>query len=429
MQSVVSVRVAASRELTAGWPSVVACAATAVFAWGFGSYGQAVYLAELQRTHGWSTTVIGAATTFSFLIGAGLLPFVGAAIERLGARVVMAAGITLLGAGTIGLSQTSLPWQLYPCNLLMGLGWVGITVTAISVTLAQWFQRQRGLALNLALTGASIGGFAVVPALVVLSHRQGFAAATPEVVIAVGAVVLPVVWLLLRPPARARPSAARATEPSPVPGGARAFLREWRFWSVAASFAMALAAQVGVLLYQVSYLLPALGSAGTSIALVITTLSSVTGRLGLGLVIDRLPQRATAAMIFAIQAGSEALLAALPREPTALYLASVLFGLCIGNVLTLPPLIFRSEFARASYGRVLGSSSAVGQVAYALIPVVLGAVRDLAGDLRAVIAVCIGLQLLAAIVMGLSASPRRLGSRQAGRHGRGNQDRVVPPYL
>jgi hypothetical protein len=43
------------------------------------------------------------------------------------------------------------------------------------------------------------------------------------------------------------------------------------------------------------------------------------------------------------------------------------------------------------------------QVAYALIPSILGAVRDLAGGLRAVLAVCIGLQLLAAMLEALSS--------------------------
>ena len=73
-------------EFRTGWPVVFACFATAVFAWGFVSYGQPVYLAELQRTHGWSAGTIGGATTVSFVIGAGLLPWVGWAIERLGAR-------------------------------------------------------------------------------------------------------------------------------------------------------------------------------------------------------------------------------------------------------------------------------------------------------------------------------------------------------
>ena len=40
-----------------------------------GVYGQPVYLAALQRTHGWSARTIGRATTVSFIVGAGLLPW------------------------------------------------------------------------------------------------------------------------------------------------------------------------------------------------------------------------------------------------------------------------------------------------------------------------------------------------------------------
>ena len=124
-------------EFRTRWPVVLACFGTAVFAWGFVSYGQAVYLAELQRTHGWSASTIGGAATVSFIIGAGLLPWVGWAIERLGARVVLSGGAILLGAGAIGLSRASEPWQLYPCNLVMGFGWAGASSTAA----ARWCRR------------------------------------------------------------------------------------------------------------------------------------------------------------------------------------------------------------------------------------------------------------------------------------------------
>jgi hypothetical protein len=81
----------------------------------------------------------------------------------------------------------------------------------------------------------------------------------------------------------------------------------------------------------------------------------------------------------------------------------VVFGLCFGNALTLPSLIFQHEFARASFGRLLGLSTAIGQVAYALIPTILGVVRDVAGGPRA------GLQLPAATLMALgSVSKRRV---------------------
>ncbi len=121
-----------------------------------------------------------------------------------------------------------------------------------------------------------------------------------------------------------------------------------------------------------SYLLPLLGTTGTPIALICTCVAAVVGRLALGLVIDQLPQRRVSAVFFASQAEALGLMTALPGHPAALYLGSIIFGLCIGNVLTLPSLIIQDEFAPMSFGVVLGLSTAIGQIAYSLIPAVLG---------------------------------------------------------
>ena len=80
----------------------------------------------------------------------------------------------------------------------MGLGWAGVSSTAISTTLAHWFEFRRGLALSLALTGASVGGFAVAPVLLTLSQRHGLAAAMPEVVLSLLAVIVPLIWIGIR---------------------------------------------------------------------------------------------------------------------------------------------------------------------------------------------------------------------------------------
>jgi hypothetical protein len=66
-----------------------------------------------------------------------------------------------------------------------------------------------------------------------------------------------------------------------------------------------------------------------------------------------------------------------------------------------------------------GLSTAVGQVAYALIPSILGTVRDLAGELRAVLGVCIGLQL-AAMMMALGSLSKRSSLRKADQDGGGH---------
>ena len=63
---------------------------------------------------------------------------------------------------------------------------------------------------------------------------------------------------------------------------------------------------------------------------------------------------------------------------------------------------------------------AVGQVAYPLIPSILGTVRDLTGDLRAVLGVCIGLQPLAAMMMALGSLSKRSSLRKADQDGGGH---------
>ena len=178
-----SATAASQGEFQRGWPVVLACSAAAVFAWGFAAFGPAVYLAELQRRHSWPAAIIGSATTVAFIVGAVLLRWVGAVIVRFGAQMVLGGGIVLIGIGVIGISQATAPWQLYGWNLLIGCGWAGASSTAISTTLAGHFDRRRGLALSLALTGASAGGFAVAPALVALSQYAGFQAAVPEIVL------------------------------------------------------------------------------------------------------------------------------------------------------------------------------------------------------------------------------------------------------
>ena len=180
-------------EFRAGWSVVLACFCVATFAWGFGFYGQSVYLAELHATRGWPTSLIASATTVNYLTGALLLTRVHRAIEVLGPRLLLAGGVTIMAAGAMGLSAVQAPWQLYLCSVVMAIGWAGTTTTAIALTLACWFDRRRGVALSLALTGASAGGFTIAPLLVRLVHHMGLEQAVTLLALGGLAVLLPMV--------------------------------------------------------------------------------------------------------------------------------------------------------------------------------------------------------------------------------------------
>ena len=59
----------------------------------------------------------------------------------------------------------------------MAFAWATMSLGAINTILGLWFVRKRGLAISLALNGASFGGVVIVPALVFLAEATSFATA------------------------------------------------------------------------------------------------------------------------------------------------------------------------------------------------------------------------------------------------------------
>ena len=111
-----------------GWRIVVVCFLVATFGWGLGFYGQSVYLAELNRLHGWSTSLISSATTFFYLFGAVLVAFVSEAVRSFGPRNCLLGGVFAMGAAGVMIGQVTSPWQLYLANAVLAFGWAGTSL-------------------------------------------------------------------------------------------------------------------------------------------------------------------------------------------------------------------------------------------------------------------------------------------------------------
>ena len=147
-----------------GWWVVFCCFVIALYGWGFGFYGLSLYLVALTKAHGWSAATISAAITFYYVAGAFLVMQVGDTIEKRGARIVVLAGVGLMGLGVLGFTVVQQPWHLYVAFLVMIPGWVAMGGGSINTIIAQWFDHRRGLAASLALNGASFGGLVFAPA-------------------------------------------------------------------------------------------------------------------------------------------------------------------------------------------------------------------------------------------------------------------------
>lgn len=383
----------------AGWRVVAACFVVAVFCWGFGLYGHGVYLVELQRLHGWPASLISAAASAYYLLSATLVIFISEAVTRLGPRRLVLAGTCCMASAMALLAVVAAPWQLFAVYLLLATGAAAMHTGAISAILGLWFDRRRGLAISLALNGASFGGVLVTPTLVIAIEAVGFATAMTGAAAIMMVAIVPFVALWIdRPPALAE------TEPAPAsPGSSSAWTRAQAlhsaaFWSVAGPFAIALMAQIGFIVHQIAFLEPAMGRTLAGTAVGVMTLMAVAGRILLGIFITRIDARRVTAVSFVSQAA--ALLAMTQTTDVALlFAACAVFGLSVGNLITLPAIVIQREFDAASFGMLVGLSTATGQFTCIVGPGLLGLVRDASGGYGAALALSMALQLVAAMAI------------------------------
>jgi MFS family permease len=389
-----------------GWRVAAVCFLAAMFCWGFGLYSHGIYLAELRHLHGWPASLIAGATTAYYLLTATLVIFISDAITRLGPRRVLLIGASCLGSSVALLAFVAAPWQLYAVYLLMAVGSAATHIGAITNVLGLWFDRQRPLAISLALNGASSGGILVAPVLVMAIAAAGFATAMVAAAIVMTAILIPSIAIWIgRPPLRGGSGVGAA--PAPARWTRRGALRSLAFWSVAAPFALALMAQVGFLVHQIAFLEPAIGRTRAGLAVAVLTIAAVIGRLALGVFALRLDLRRVTALSLASQAAA---LFAMTQttDAAALFAACTLFGLSAGNLISLPALVIQREFEPASFGMLVGLSTAIGQFTYAFGPGVLALVVDATGGYTAALALCMLLEIAAA---GIILAPRLSGSR------------------
>lgn len=388
-----------------GWRIVAVCFLVATFGWGLGFYGQSVYLAELHRLHGWPASLISSATTFFYLSGAIIIVFVSEAMRRAGPRNCLLAGVSAMAVAAISIGQVREPWQLYAANAVLAFGWAGTSLAIITNTLSLWFDQKRGMAISLALNGASFGGIVGVPLLVAAISAFGFSGAMISAAIALVALMVPIILIFVGRPPISSNAAMAVTAVLPAEQIRARALRDVAFLTVSIAFALVLFAQVGFIVHLIAFLDPVIGRQNAAIAVALLTAMAMAGRILFSTVIDRLNQRLASAISFVSQAAALAIIINSHNE-MALMAACAVFGFSVGNLITLPSLIVQREFDPRSFGVLISLITAINQVTYAFGPGVIGLLRDASGSYTLPFYGCIGLELTAAVLIMIRGRSR-----------------------
>jgi MFS family permease len=394
-----------------GWLVVAAAFLVATFGWGLGFYGSGIYLVALSAREGWSIAELSPAITSYYILGATVIFFwVGPLFDRLGARTVVIGGALAMACGVMLLIPAERLWQVYAAFAVMSLGWATMSGAAVNIIVAPWFDRRRGLAVSWALNGASTGGIIFAPLLTALIGRFGFAPAIAVSAAMMLALLVPVAVLVLRPKRYEESDSGDATERtcSSAREAPRwrlgATLRHRGFIGISLPFALGLTAQVGFLTHQMAYLAPLIGAAFAGWAIGATAFAAILGRIATGFVVDRADRRAISCANFLVQALAMTILAT-SNDAWALFLGCVLFGLGVGNVVSLPGLIVQREFPREHFSRIVSLVVAINQFTFAFGPSLLGELEYVSGGYGAALIACLLMQVIAAVVVVVLKGP------------------------
>jgi predicted MFS family arabinose efflux permease len=271
---------------------------------------------------------------------------------------------------------------------------------------APWFDRDRPKAIGLAFNGASVAGIVFPPLLVQGTASIGLQATAILVAIAVLLVVGSLAHFYLRKvpadlglTADGGPPMMPGSKPAPVQRLPRSSLiRTREFQTLNVAFALALFAQVGLLSHLITRVSPVFGASGAALAVSLTTISAVAGRTLLGWLIGDHDRRIAACGNFLVQSVGVGLIC-ISDTPSAVLVGCVLFGLGVGNVVSLPTLIAQKEFRSPDVGTVVALVVAINQAVFALAPAILGTIRDVTASYTAPFAIGIAAQIMASFIV------------------------------
>ncbi len=357
-------------------------------------YGFGLLVAPLEEEFGWSRAAISAAFSLRTEVGGIAAPVVGFAVDRMGVRRLIFAGVFVVALGMILLSQTHSLLAFYGAVVIIAIGNSCTGGATATVAIANWFRRKRGRALGLmTLGGGASGSMAIVFGFLIseFGWRQALVIAGVAQLIVCAPLALtlrnrPQDMGLLPDGDEAPPPRADGTAvPTPEHEGftSKEALRSTLFWRVAAVYALGNFATTSIVVHQVPFLTESVGVSDTFAAatLTISIALSLIGRLGFGNIADVLPKTVVSAVALALIGVSLVMFATL-HEPWQLIYTLPVFGIGFGGIIPVRSSLQAEMFGLKAFGAIQGLTLTVSTVGAFAGPILAGWLYDVSDSYR-----------------------------------------------
>lgn len=404
-----------SQRIFYGWYVVGAIGLVLTTTSGLGFYNLSVLLDAFVRERSFPVAIASGATACYF-VGSGVGGVIaGWLIDRIDPRVVVIVSAVLSALLLAGLGFIYVPAQLYLFHLVFGLCYGCGGIIPNITTLARWFEARRSLAISIASTGLSLGGIVITPASAYLIEHHGIAGAAPWLALTLLLGMVPPTAFVVRPSPQAMglvpDGVAPAPGGAPVPAAPRATFTEARrsrfFAGVAASYFFVMGAQVGAIAHIYRLVKTTGGIDIAALAVALLAGASVCGRLASGWILLKVPARAFTIVLFSQQAAALAVLAFAANKGELLF-GVVVFGLAMGNILMMQPLLLADAFGTQSFGRIYAVSNLISVPGVAGGPALLGIAFAATGGYAVPYLGAAAASLLGIAILLFAGPPRRI---------------------
>jgi MFS family permease len=396
--------------LAARWVVVASLGLISFLIGGSGIVAVGLLITPLMSEFGWPNGVTsGAATAFTLAILLAA-PGAGSAIDKFGARPVMALGVLATSGGFLLVSHCHTPAEMLTAFAIVGIGYSTSFYVPVAVVVSNWMGSRRALGMGIVLGATSIGAalFSLVVARWIESYGWRLAS---DVLAFLVALMFPVTLLTIR----TRPflseethvAASNEVNPSLVKGALLS-----RTFVVATTSSALFAIGLNGIYY---HLVPLLMKAGypthsAGLALGASWLFTAVGSLGCGVVADRLGAKMVFAGALLCCATSTLFLLGVATEAFGVFCVLafvILWGATANSVTQFIPVMFAERFGCSDLGTLIGVQSLLMGIAGAVAPVTTGLLYDRFRDYGPAICLSASATFLAFVVLLFIDEPKR----------------------
>jgi MFS family permease len=379
-----------------------------------GFYTVSVFLEPLQETFGWSKTQISLGFTFAALLVGLLSPAVGVAVAKLGVKKVQAFGALVVGLGLVLAGSVQHLWQYYSLYIIIAVGLASVSLVPAQTVISYWFDRKRGLAMGIIMTGIGLGGMVMVFIAGQSVAAFGWRWAYRILGFIVLGIVLPAILLFIKE----RPqdlglvqdgtavSAEEAQQQSSVINfTVKQAFRTLPFYLICLIMALYSIILGGMTQHAIA-LLRSMEISEANLFWSLTLGASVFGRIIFGTLADKVSKKVLIIVVWGFHVIGLGSLYYLLEANTFVWGFVVFYGIALGSFPTLFPLLLGEKFGVEHFSKLVGIAGLCQILGLAAGAILLGRIFDTSGSYFGAIQILIIISLVSMVVTGLIGKPK-----------------------